>query len=371
MIEFIECDYKKQERKKMENKEIQNEEVAEVTESVEEIESADHEPDVEVNEEEMEEKVEKVKKPLTKHEESKALMKNAEMLVAKADKDVKDVEEIVIEHVSEFKAKKENLAESILAETKTLLGEANYEYSEGENNDEFELSLGSTKENVQIQNLGTGRFTGFILSLVGMAATAGAWLYVAAQKTGTAIDIEKMPEQSTIDTVFTWIGGGMTGSTGNPIFGMATVGLTSLFVGFLIYKMRVSLKENKNYKVANKALEQSQVYVEEQKESKTEMERIDQHILEATPLIESYAVILNEQNAKLKRVLHVEGSFEDMSEYHPNSKHLMDETENLIKRVEGFINSPVSKEGRFNEESVTAYREAKALYESYIAQTYA
>jgi len=343
---------------------------SEVAESIVEVESTAEEAVVEV-EEKIEKKVEKVKKSLTKNDESKALMESAKLLVSKADKDVKDVEDVVAKHVSEFKENKKVLADNTLLETKALLSKANYEYSTDEEAEPFELSLGSTKEKVQIKSVSIGRFSGFIYALLGMIATIGAWLFFAAQKTGSVIMLDKAPEQSTLDTIFTWIGGGMTGSTGNALFGMITVVLTSLFIGFLIYKMRVVMKENRNHKVANKAFEKSHVYVEEQKESKSEMERIDKHIIMATPLIESYSVILEEQNAKLKRVLHVEGSFDDVSEYHPNSKHIMDDTANIMKRAEHFVNVPVSKDGRFNEESVTAYREAKALYSSFIAQTYA
>ncbi len=341
-----------------------------VSENSVEVEPITEEPMVEV-EEKIEEKVEKVKKSLSKNDESKALMKSAEMLVSKVNKDVKEIEDVVAEHVSEFKAKKQVLADSALVETKRLLKEANYEYSNDEELEPFELSLGCTKEKIDIKNISSGHFSGFIFALIGMFATVVAWMFFAAKKTGTAITPDKLPEQSALDAMFTWIGGGMTGSTGNALFGMITVALTTLFVGFLIYKMRVAMKENKNFKVANKAFEKSHTYVEEQKESMTEMQRIDAHIIEATPLIESYIIVLNEQNAKLKRILHVEGTLEDMSEYHPNSKHTMDETANLMKRAERFINAPVSKDGRFNEDSVNAYREAKALYSSYITQAYA
>ncbi len=341
-----------------------------VTEVVEEMESAVKEAVVEV-EEKVEEKVEKVKKALTKNDEAKALMKSAEMIVSKADKDVRDVEKVVAEHVAEFKAKKEVLADNAMIESKELLAKTHYEYREDEDLEPFELSLGCTKEKVDLKPISGGHFLGLILGLIGMLATVATWIYFAAKKTGVELVPGQVPEQSAIDAMFTWIGGGMTGSVGNPMFGMITVALTALFIGFLFYKMRVALKENKNYKIANQAFEKSHNYLEEQKESKTEMERIDGHITLATPLIEGYTVILNEQNAKLKRIIHVEGELEDMNEYHPNSKHIMEETANLVKRAERFVNSPVSKEGRFNEDAINAYREAKALYSTYMTQAYA
>jgi hypothetical protein len=358
---LIECTYQKTKGIRMENETLKNKEV--------QLESTE----VEVKEElvlDSEEKVEKVKKPLTKHDEAQALMKSAEMIVSKADKDVKEVEEVVSEHVAEFRAKKEVLDNTAIAESKELLAKTHYEYGDDNDLEPFELSLGCTKEKVELKPISAGHFSGLILGFIGALATVATWLYFAVKKTGVELVPGQIPEQNTLDTIFTWIGGGMTGSVGNPTFGMLTVALTALFVGFMFYKMRLALKENKNYKIANQAFEKSQNYLEEQKESKTEMERIDAHITSATPLIENYTVILNEQNAKLKRIIHIEGMLEDMNEYHPNSKHIMEETANLLKRAERFVNVPVSKEGRFNEDSINAYREAKALYSTYITKVY-
>ncbi len=315
--------------------------------------------------------VKKTKKQLTKNDKSRALIEDAKILISSADSEVKEVEDVVAQHVSEFKTHKKNLTDKTFVETRRLLEKAHYEYNQDEEDEPFELSLGTTQEKIRLKNVTTGRFTGLIFALLGMLATAVAWLFVASTKTGSVVVLDKVPEQSTLDAIFTWIGGGMTSGAGNPLFGMIVVAVSSLLVGLMVYKLRVAMRENKNFKVANETLEKSHVYVEEQKESKGEMERIDEHIKVSTPLVESYAVILDEQNAKLKRVLHVEGSLEDTTEYHTNSKHAMSDAANLMKRAERLVNIPVSKEGRLNEASVNAYNEAKALYDTYITQVYA
>ncbi len=325
--------------------------------------------------EEVMEPEEKVKKPLSKNDESKAMMKSAEELIYKADQEVQETQTVVAQNVSTFEKEKLTISNTTITQSMILLEKANYDHTQELAEEPFEISLGTTTEDVRVSNIGSGGFSGFILALLGMIATAAGWLYIAAQKTGTALDPEKMiqtpPTPAELDPLFSWIGGGMTSGTGNPLFGMITVGLSALFIGFMLYKMRVGLKESKNFKVANDTFERSHTYVEQQKESKTEMEHIDAHINKCTPLIESYRVLLDEENAKLQRVLHVEGQLEDSSEYHASSQQIMRDTDRLMDRVEKLITTPITKEGRLNDASVEALIEAKALYESFISKLYA
>ncbi len=323
---------------------------------------------------ESEEKEQKLKKPLSKNDESKAMMKSAEELIFKADQEVQETQAVVAQNVSTFEKEKLTLVNTTITQSLILLEKAHYDHTQELPAEPFEISLGTTTEDVRVSNIDSGGFSGLILALIGMIATAAGWLYIAAQKTGTALDPEKMiqtpPSVTELEPLFSWIGGGMTNGTGNPLFGMITVGLSALFVGFMLYKLRVGMKENKNFKIAKETFEKSHTYVEQQKESKTEMERINEHINKCVPLLESYRVLLDEENAKLQRVLHIEGQLEDSSEYHATSQQIMRDTDRLMDRVEKLITVPITKEGRLNEDSVEALIEAKALYESFISKLY-
>jgi hypothetical protein len=330
-----------------------------------------------VEEEESEEgKEEKIKKTLTKNEESKAMMQEAEELINQADKEVKEIQSVVAQNVAVFEKEKLTLSNTTITHSMSLLEKVGYDYNQELPDEPFEISLGTTTtEDVRVSSLSSGGFTGFILAIISMVATLVGWIYVAAQKTGTALDPQKIletpPTLEELTPLFSWIGGGMTGGEGNAQFGMATVGLSALFVGYMVYKLRVMLKESKNFKVAKNTYERSHTYVEQQKESKSEMERIDAHINKVTPLLENYRVLLDEENAKLQRILHIEGQLEDSSEYHLTSQQIMRDTDRLMDRVEKLIMTPITKEGRLNEASVNALVEAEALYESYIAKLYA
>ncbi|NOZ90322.1 MAG: hypothetical protein GXO60_03445 [Epsilonproteobacteria bacterium] len=313
----------------------------------------------------------KPKKPATKNEKAKELMKTSAELISKANSEVEATKQNVIEDVNRFEELKNTLLNTSFTQSQILLEKVSYEYSKPEVDEPFEISLGTTDEDIRLHNITSGGFTGFIFATLAMVGTAAGWVFVASKKVGVELNPPAIPDEASINKILTWIGGGMTGGEGNAIFGMATIGITSLLVGWSVYKLRVMLKEHKNYKIANETFEKSHKYVEKQKESKTEIEKIDEHVKKVVPLLESYKVLLDEQNAKLQRIIHVEGILEDNSQYHQASQKEMQESERLMEKLEALITIPVTKNGKLNEKSVEALNEAKAVYEYYISKIYA
>ncbi len=327
------------------------------------------------NELNLEEKLiinQKTKKAINKNEQAKELMKNSIELISKVDKDVEVTKKTIAEDVNRLEEIKNNFLNTTFTQSQILLEKASYIYSRNEAQEPFEISLGTTNENIRVKNISSGAFMAFIFAIITMIITAGAWIYFASIKTGVKLQLQPpvIPTHKEIEKMLTWIGGGMTGAEGNAIFGIVTVGLSAIILGFLVYKTFVSIKENKNFKVANDIYEKSHTYVEKQKESKTEMERIDEHIKNIIPMVENYKYLLDEQNATLQRILHVEGIKEDYNEYHPSSVESMKDTEKLMNRVEELITTPVTKEGKLNEVSEYTLYEAKELYNYYLSKIY-
>ncbi len=310
-------------------------------------------------------------KPINKNEHAKKLIDTSAKLISEADNEVEITKQNVIEDVNKFEELKNSLLNTTFTQSQILLEKTSYEYSKPEIDEPFEISLGTTNENIKLHNITSGGFTGFILAILAMLGTTAGWIFIASKKVGITIDPSKIPDEASINKMMSWIGGGMTGGEGNAMFGMATVGLTSLVIGWFVYKLRVSLKEHKNFKIANEIFEKSHKYVEKQKESKTEIEKIDEHIKQVVPLLENYQVLLDEQNAKLKRIIHIEGVLEDNTQYHPSSQKEMKDSERLMEKIEKLITIPITKNGKLNENSVDAFNEAKSVYEYYISKIYA
>jgi len=311
-----------------------------------------------------------VKKPLSKNAHAKKLIDDSRELISKVDNELYEAKDIVSKNVSALKEAKAELTNATIAKTRTLLERVNHPYVDEDDFEPFEVELGTASESISVKNVSSGWFSGLILAIIGMIGTALAWLFVSTKVTGEVIPFDKIPtkefllEKMQDEKLFSWIGD-------NPQIGMAVMGVTTLLVGFLLYKVRVSMKANKNIENASSTFEQSNIYVSSQKESKSEILKVDEHIKVVTPLLGNYKAILDEQNAKLERIIHIEGELENNSDYQRTSKEVMSDTEKLMESVERLISIPVTQEGRLNEMSQNALIDTKVVYESYLSKLYA
>jgi len=312
----------------------------------------------------------KITKPLKKNEQAKELIAKSKEIIYKADIEVEAIKKSIANDVEKFEELKNSLLSTTIPQNKSLLEKASFVYIPPERDEEFEISIDNGDNDITIKDISGGSFTAFIFAIISMLATAIGWMYLASTQVGIEIKPPVIPDNASIDKMLAWIGGGMTGGDGNTLYGMITIGVSALIIGWFVYKIIVSLKENRNLKVAKETFEKSNQYLEKQKETKIELERIDEHIKKIVPLLEDYQVLLNEENAKLQRIIHVEGELEDNSQYHPSSIEEMKETERLMEKIEEVMTRPITKEGRLNENSIYALNEAINLYEYYLSKIY-
>jgi len=313
-----------------------------------------------------------IKKPVSKNEKAKELVKNSIDIISKVNNEIEATKESVLKDINKFEEIKNDILNSSFVQSQILLNKASYDYEQTDMGEPFEISLETPKEEVKIKNISTGGFTGFILSILAMLGTTAGWAYLASQKVGVKIDPNnlKVPDEASLNKMLEWIGGGMTGGQGNALFGMATVGVSSLLVGYGVYKLYVMYKEHKNFKVAQEIYEKSNQYAQKQEETKTEIQKIDEHVKQLVPLLENLKILLDEQNAKLQRIIHVEGELDDSNEYHPSSIEEMQKSDRLMEQIEALINTPITKDGKLNEKAVEALEEAKRVYNYYLSKIY-
>ncbi len=312
------------------------------------------------------------RKPINKNEQAKELVRSSVELISKADREIEVTKDSIASDVNKFEELKNSFLNTTFTQSLIFLEKASYIYSKNKSEEPFEISLGTTNENIKVKKITSGKFTAFLLALLTIVITASGWVYFAMKEVGIQLQLQPptVPTHNEIEQILTWIGGGMTGAEGNSIFGLATIIISGLIFGYLVYKMFVSLKENKNFKIANEIYEKSHIYVEEQKEFKTEMEKIDKHVKKIIPMVENYKYLLDEQNAKMQRILHIEGCKDDYNDYHPSSVETMKDSEKLMNRVEELITTPVTKGGKLNEVSEYALYEAKEVYDYYLSKLY-
>jgi len=301
--------------------------------------------------------------------EAEALIEASQELVSKVDSEVNECKIGTSEAAEAFDAVKRTFKNTTLKNTDNLLEKVGFEYITYEEAEAFELSIdGNSEQNFSVKKLSSGRFTGLILAIFVALLTVGIWVYLAMKKLNidpTSVNSETA--MSHVNPILEWIGGIAGGTTS---IGALILGFSALTMAWLVYAVRISLKGKKNLRLAQDTFKQSNEYCMTQEESQREMKKVDNHLREATTEVENLEMILNEQSSVLKRIIHVEGVYEDEKEYHPSSKKVMRETEKIMRAAENLLETAITKEGKLNFQSVQALNSAKSIYAEFLSRIY-
>jgi hypothetical protein len=313
------------------------------------------------------------KRVINKKEQTKKLLKNSLKLISNIDNDVANIKHSIKRDVNRLQDVKSNFLNTTFTQNRILLEKASYKYTKNRAEEPFEIYLGTTDANIKIKDINSGSFTPLFLSFITMIITIGVWIYYASLKIGLTLQFQPLtiPTVQDFENMLLSIGGIVGGGGENGIiFGLSIVGVSALIFALLVYKSLVSIRDNKNFKIANDIYKKSYIYVNKQKKSKIEMDRIDEHIKKITPMIINYKYLLDEKNAILQRILHVEGRKKSYSEYHQSSIESIKDTEKLMNKIEELITTPITKDGKLNRKAERSLREAKDVYDYYISKIY-
>jgi hypothetical protein len=359
--------------------EVRPEEAEHTEEITEEREGEAHPSEPETEEESTEEEVQSGEDAeeletqianLKKHDAAVLLIKKAKNMVQDAETEMETCKLLLSDDLKEFDAAKESLKKGGLEESEALLEALDFASEEGETVEE-EGTLFESKEEVApiyIREVSSGKFTSFLLALIIGAVTLAGVVFAMAKKLGVALDPSKMPSKETCDTILSGIGG-LIGHP-DPMIGGAMAGATVLLVMWIVYAIRVSSKAGSNLEFAKAQLKEAEEYAVLKGNCKEEMDKVDAHIKEAVKVMQTYEVLLNEQEAKLKRILYLEKADNEEAEYHEKSRKEMEESAELIESIKTFINTPLAEEGKLSGKSTLFLYRAKNRLDKAIERLY-
>jgi hypothetical protein len=342
---------------------------AEVEEIVEEVEETVSEGKEEV--EEAEEEVISQIKNMKKQDAAKLLVKKANLIVKEAEGQLEKCKLLLSDDLKGYDDAKKALNEGGLNECEALLSASGY-IDESEETIEEDSVVFEAKEDLEpivLQDVSSGKFTGFLYSLIGGGLTLAGLVYYATNKLGITLDVSKVPSNETLQTIFGWFGT-QIGRPDDAINGGLLVGVAVLAVMGIIYAIRVSTKGSKNLNFATQQLEEAEAYTAHKGNCKEEMDKVDVHIHNAIATLKTYQVLFNEQKGKLQRVLYIEGEKEELSEYHEKSILEMRETQGLINSIRSFMATPMSEEGKLSGKSTLFLHSAKSKMQKVIDRLY-
>jgi len=304
--------------------------------------------------------------------EAQELIQDSKDLVSEVDSSVQECQLGVSKAADDFDTQKRAFLNKTFKSSEELLKKVGIAYGTNKSlHEPFELSVDNSVDNLEIEYISSGRFTGMILALIVAILTFSGWIYLSTKQLNISLENITIPFiENNMNAVLTWIGGGIIGLDGKPMIGALVLGFSGLIMAWIVYAVRVHFKTDRNLRIAKKAYIKSRAYSFSKDECKKEMLRVDAHLREAIISIENFTVVLREQNGILKRIVYVEGSLNEEKDYHPSSKKIMRETEKIMNSIETLLNTSVTKEGTLNPESQKVLSISKAVYAEFVGRIY-
>lgn len=312
-------------------------------------------------------KEEKVKK----HVQAAQLVEKARTIIKESEDQNEACKLLLVEDLKEYEEAKISLRDGGLDACSYLLERLGYKNIVTENVEE-QVVVFEAKEDLTIialKDVSSGRFTGLIYSLIGGALTAVGLVYLATEKLGMTLYLDKIPAKEDSTSILSWFSTAV-GLESNVYVGAGILGLSTLAVMALIYAIRVGIKGNSNLNFAVKQLVEAEIYTEHKGDCKNEMDKVDAHIKDTIVTLKTYEVLFNEQKGKLERILHIEGEKLKSTDYHEKSFAEIRETKELVRNIKDFTSTSMSEEGKLSEKSIEALKRAKAQMDKMLERLY-
>ena len=340
------------------------------------------EEEVSQTQEEVSEEVEEIEsdtasqiKNMKKNDAANMLVKKAKIIVNEAEGQLEKCKLLLSDDLKGYEKAIQELKANGMDASEELLEQLGYVADDEENEEnqkKEDVVVFEPKEEtapIYIKDVSSGKFTGFVMALLGGVATLGGMAFVASEKLGITLDLSQLSSPLTLQPVYSWYSR-LIGLKGDALYGQIFMIAVTLLVMLLIYKIRVSIKASANLDHATSQLAEAEEYTTQKGSCKDEMDKVDAHIHDAIATLKTYEVLFNEQKGKLQRILHIEGEKEEVSEYHQKSILEMQNTQGLIDSINNFMSTSMSEEGKLSGKSTLFLHSAKSKMQKAIERLY-
>jgi len=343
-----------------ESKENTEEEVSEIKEETsEEVEEVEEDLDSQI-------------KNMKKNDASKLLVKKARIIIKDAEHQLDECKLLLASDLKDYDNAVQKLKANGMDASEELLTQLGYVSDEEESEEDKNIEdvvVFEPKEELaplHIKDVSSGKFTGFIMGLLGGVVTFGGMAFVASEKLGITVDLSQL---TTLEPVYSWYSR-LIGLKGDMFYGRIFMILVALLVVWLIYKIRVSMKASANLSHSTKQLAAAEEYTAHKSSCKDEMDKVDAYIHDAIKTLKTYQVVLNEQKGKLERILYIEEDKIETSSYHHKSLIEMKDTHELIATIKDFMSVPMSEDGKLSGKSSLFLHRAKSRIQKVLDRLY-
>jgi len=324
----------------------------------------------EQTEEQTEEKTEgKTEEKTKKTDLAKEKIEKAKILTADTRAQIEECMKNIDKDIEKLTAQKQALFESALHPSEKLLEDLKMETELLDTLPDNGVELLDLDEDqVEIKELSSGRIKGCFFALLAGVLTFMGWALASSRALGLSIPPEKIPDLPRLNTMLEWTSQQL-GQGSSAKLGAAAVIIAVVLIMWIVYAVIVSLRASHNLRVANETEEAVTLYCTTKEECKEKMKLVREHIQNSTRTLAKYKVLLEEQNAKIRRAVFLEEA-EAYDGLHANTKAELAVTKQLVAEAKQLMEVPISEAGVLTTEAKDALQKINRSLNEYIMKLY-
>ncbi|WP_353661287.1 hypothetical protein [Hydrogenimonas sp. SS33] len=219
-------------------------------------------------------------------------------------------------------------------------------------------------EPVEIKEVRRGKAGAFFGALFAALLTVAVALIVAAVATGEPLTPETLTDPAKLDVLLTWIGGGaIPGTVGNPLLGAAGLLVAAIAAWLIAWSVLMAKASRRNLAAAEEVYEAAKAYHDKKSDYAEAAEKLAGELEALRQILETCDIYLQEYNASLRRILHMEG--EDYESFKPASKERVEQAAECAHALVPLLNiAVVTTEGTPSHQLQQALERGRLVVEA-------
>ena len=280
----------------------------------------------------------------------------------KADK---ELEEATVN----FMRLENHIVKTTVATSLSLLKELGVENLEDDIKEAKEIVQENKADLIQIRPLSKGNFVAFVLGLLGTLATATGLTLYGAKLASLPLVLPTFMQKANLDTIANKLAS-LINIKETPIAGYLLVAAVSILIGLLIFNFMRFIKRRKNIKYVHRLESDVENYINELDEKIKKSQALTEHLDHIKQVMQKYDIILQEQNAKIRRMLFIEQPTEGLDSLQRASQVEVEKTLLILDELLKLMNSSVNDGLEITQESHENLHSANSIINEVIKKLY-
>jgi len=289
----------------------------------------------------------------------------AEMKYDEYKKADRELEEATVN----FMRLENHIVKTTVATSLSLLKEVGVENLDESMNEAKEIVQENKAELLQVKPLSKGNFTAFIFGLLGTVATATGLTLFGAKLASLPLTPPTFMQKANLDAIANKLAS-LINIKDTPMAGYLLVAAVSLLVGLILFNLIKFIKRRKNIKYVDRLESDVQKYIDELDEKIEKSQKLTEHLEHIKQVMQKYDIILQEQNAKIRRMLFIEQPTDGLKSLQRASQVEVEKTLLILDELLKLMNSSVNDGLEITQESHENLHSANSIINEVIKKLY-